>query len=231
MRTPESFLDEYGEDLRLAVEQAEVELAPLLSQVHELRLFIERGRSLLEVGRGEAGPRSESSTSTLHEAMLEVLGDFPSRGASPKQIASLVNERGLYRMKDGRPVEPGQIQARVGNYRWLFDKEDGLIMARYDFQTASAPSFGAYTAAVTTVTRRSDSETMRVEARCAYSVRLPDGETLESHVLKLSRDQAFDAVKGEQFLPYQSTTRLMTTNGWQAVNMLPSLAINTSERD
>ena len=62
---------------------------------------------------------------TLHEAIGQVLADHKSRSAS--ELAAEVNRRRLYTGKDGKPVPPNQISARVKNYPYLFIREGGKI--------------------------------------------------------------------------------------------------------
>lgn len=65
----------------------------------------------------------------LHDAMTEVLKTAPNRVMRPADLAYEVNRRGLYRMRDGRAVEPGQISARVGNYPHMFAREGTFVKA------------------------------------------------------------------------------------------------------
>lgn len=64
---------------------------------------------------------------TLHVAMQMVLKDAPNRMMRPADLASAIHARGLYRMRDGRPVETQQIHARAGNYEDLFEREGTFI--------------------------------------------------------------------------------------------------------
>lgn len=64
---------------------------------------------------------------TLHAAMQMVLTDAPNRMMRPTDLAAAIHARGLYRMRDGRPVETQQIHARVGNYKNLFEREGTFI--------------------------------------------------------------------------------------------------------
>jgi len=78
----------------------------------------------LATGSGRAVQRT-----TLHEAMRLVLQSAPGRRMPAGDLAREINRRGLYRMRDGRLVEPQQIHARAGNYDW-FDRSDrgiGLV--------------------------------------------------------------------------------------------------------
>src|SRR5690349_16593578 len=61
-----------------------------------------------------------ASQTTLHEAMAEVLKGAPEQMMRPGHLAEEIERRGLYRMRDGRPVEKQQVHARVGNYPDLF---------------------------------------------------------------------------------------------------------------
>lgn len=64
---------------------------------------------------------------TLHEAMAEVLRTAPERMMRAGDLAAAIERRGLYRMRDGRPVEAQQIHARVSHYGALFTKEGTFI--------------------------------------------------------------------------------------------------------
>lgn len=67
---------------------------------------------------------------SLHDAMAHVLATVPAKRMPAGDLAREINRRGLYKMRDGRPVEPQQIHARVGNYGDRFDRNDrgiGLI--------------------------------------------------------------------------------------------------------
>lgn len=63
----------------------------------------------------------------LHDAMVEVLKSDPTGMSRAVHIAAAINERGLYRMQDGRPVEGQQVTARVGRYPHLFEREGTFI--------------------------------------------------------------------------------------------------------
>jgi hypothetical protein len=64
---------------------------------------------------------------TLHGAMALVLSETPEQRLRAGDLASAINARRLYRMRDGRPVEPQQIHARVGHYPQLFAREGTFI--------------------------------------------------------------------------------------------------------
>lgn len=67
---------------------------------------------------------------SLHDAMAHVLASVPANRMPAGDLAREINRRGLYKMRDGRPVEPQQIHARVGNYGDRFDRNDrgiGLV--------------------------------------------------------------------------------------------------------
>ena len=80
---------------------------------------------------------------TLHEAMREVLRTAPGRRLTPRELAEQVNRRGLYRMRDGRPVEVQQIHARATNYPQFFARDGDAIALRDDAAgdpTGSSPA-------------------------------------------------------------------------------------------
>lgn len=64
---------------------------------------------------------------TLHAAMVEVLKTAPERMMRAGDLAVTIERRGLYKMRDGRPVEAQQIHARVGHYPTLFTKDGTFI--------------------------------------------------------------------------------------------------------
>ncbi|MDQ6525533.1 hypothetical protein RB608_18080 [Nocardioides sp. LHD-245] len=64
---------------------------------------------------------------TLHAAMAEVLKTAPERMMRASDLAAAIERRGLYKMRDGRPVEAQQIHARVGHYREMFTKDGTFI--------------------------------------------------------------------------------------------------------
>jgi hypothetical protein len=60
---------------------------------------------------------------TLHEAMRKVLRGAPDRRLLAADLAKAIDSRGLYKMRDGRPVEAQQIHARVGHYGHMFERD------------------------------------------------------------------------------------------------------------
>src|SRR4051794_11289662 len=60
---------------------------------------------------------------TLHEAMRKVLQGAPGRRMLAADLAKAIDSRGLYKMRDGRPVEAQQIHARVGHYGHMFERD------------------------------------------------------------------------------------------------------------
>lgn len=72
-------------------------------------------------------PSTPHSELTLHAAMAQVLEHSPGKRRRAADLAAEINRQGLYRMRDGRPVEPQQVHARVGHYSHLFAREDTFI--------------------------------------------------------------------------------------------------------
>jgi hypothetical protein len=64
---------------------------------------------------------------TLYKALATVLGDDALRAA---ELADRVNQSGLYRRRDSRPVPAYQVASTVHAYRDLFDVHDGMITLR-----------------------------------------------------------------------------------------------------
>lgn len=63
---------------------------------------------------------------TLPEAIVYLLASS-NRGMKTDKIAAEINARGLYRRKDGMPVDGKQVYAVVMSHPDTFVKSDGLI--------------------------------------------------------------------------------------------------------
>lgn len=120
--------EEIVADLRLAeqdLQRARLDVATKERRVQTLQVLADLALSEAEV------PRPGASL-TLHEAMAEVLRTAPNRMMRAGDLAMEVQRRRLYTMRDGRPVEPQQIHARVGHYLHLFEKAGTFIKLRGD---------------------------------------------------------------------------------------------------
>jgi len=82
---------------------------------------------VLELARAGGADDPAPASMTLHEAMREVLQAAPMRMMRAHDLAAEIDSRHLYRMRDGRAVEPQQIHARTGNYPDLFEREGTFI--------------------------------------------------------------------------------------------------------
>lgn len=126
----------------------EDDLASVVSRhQEELRSRIDRDRRLLEEQLAEAAqieqrlaaeewllgslagqsPTPHALSLTAHRAMAEVLRTAPQHKMRPVDLAAEINRRGLYRMRDGRPIETQQIHARAGNYPDMFERDGAFI--------------------------------------------------------------------------------------------------------
>jgi hypothetical protein len=131
----------------------EDELTAVVSRhEEELRSRIDRDRRLLEEQRAEAAqierrlaaeewllasladqsPTPKALSLTAHGAMGEVLRTAPQHKMRPVDLAAEINRRGLYRMRDGRPIETQQIHARAGNYPDMFERDGAFIKLKTD---------------------------------------------------------------------------------------------------
>lgn len=72
-------------------------------------------------------PADTTEKVTLHEAMRKVLQTAPGRRMLAAEIATHIDRLGLYKMRDGRPVEAQQIHARVGHYPAMFVRDHSYI--------------------------------------------------------------------------------------------------------
>lgn len=120
--------------IEAALAEARAELADLDARRAELEALIAQGEAALSGGQVSVA----TSAMTLHEAMELVLRDAKAP-MTARQLADAVNERGLYRKRDGTPVEINQIHARTSNYESIFEKDGTLIKLReLSMQTAAS---------------------------------------------------------------------------------------------
>jgi hypothetical protein len=119
-------LERSRELIEAALVEARAELATLDTRRAELEALIAQGEASL----AGTQPRAVTATMTLHDALVLVLRENKHAPMTPRQLADAVNERSLYRKRDGSPVEVNQVQARVNNYEALFEKDGALIKLR-----------------------------------------------------------------------------------------------------
>lgn len=112
------------DNIEVTLAKAQEELAESRRQCAELEDLIERARVVLGAEEPTRANRSEGRT--LHAAMELVLHERNEAMSAP-DLAAEINRRGLYRRRDGRPVDSGQIHARVGGYGALFARQNRRI--------------------------------------------------------------------------------------------------------
>jgi hypothetical protein len=122
-------------DIERELAAAERELVAIEGREAELRVLIGRARFALGLDAIPAIAEERANIArpprlTLHEALLEVLRPTGERGMTATELAEAVNASGLYRKRDGSPIEAAQIYARTHNYATLFERENGRIRAR-----------------------------------------------------------------------------------------------------
>lgn len=123
-RVAEAHIEQIAGDLdeaRRALARAQGDVADLERRVASLEMLVAIGRG------GMAAPARIADGMTLHEAMAQVLRSEPHRMLRAGDVAREIERRGLYRMRDGRPVESQQIHARVSHYPGMFTKEGTFI--------------------------------------------------------------------------------------------------------
>ena len=82
-----------------ALAEARIELESLRTREAELEAQIAQAEATLGTGSANA------SAVTLHKAMALVLEEEADQGLTARELADAVTERGLYRQRDGGPVE------------------------------------------------------------------------------------------------------------------------------
>lgn len=112
-----------------ALENARKELASLNQRKAELEALIAQAEAIQRT-RNASGTLQQRLT--LHGALAVILREEGNRWMTVRELADAVNERGLYRKKDGSTVEMNQIHARTKNYSDLFDKDGSNVRLRQD---------------------------------------------------------------------------------------------------
>lgn len=62
---------------------------------------------------------------TLHETIKRVINEYGP--AAVVEITARVNEQGLYKREDGKPVPANQVSARIRKYPHMFIRENGKV--------------------------------------------------------------------------------------------------------
>ena len=112
-----------------ALADARAELGALQARQVELEALIAQAEAALgETGASVEQP--EQPHMTLHEALAHVLRENGSDWMTVRELTDTVNEQGLYRRRDGKPIEVNQVHARTTNYPALFEKDGGSVRLR-----------------------------------------------------------------------------------------------------
>jgi hypothetical protein len=129
-------LDDALERSRQMIEEALVEARSELETVEARRqeLLDQIGQAEAILGGGPPAPPADAPPAapeggqlTLHEALARVLEDAGNEGMTARELTDTVNRRGLYRKRNGSPVEVNQVHARINNYGDLFEKDGPKI--------------------------------------------------------------------------------------------------------
>ncbi|GGK83527.1 hypothetical protein [Ornithinimicrobium pekingense] len=119
-------ISELVETHRQSIEEDLADARAARAEAHAALAAVERRVASLE-GLLELTTPTELSKPhtrmTLHEAMRTVLESVPERRMPAAELAKTIAARGLYRMRDGRPVEAQQVHARVGHYQHMFVRD------------------------------------------------------------------------------------------------------------
>jgi hypothetical protein len=68
-----------------------------------------------------------STTVTLHDEIAVILEMHSNNWMTTQEISHMVNERGIYKKRDGTPVSAFQIHGRTRNYNGLFEREGSRV--------------------------------------------------------------------------------------------------------
>ena len=207
----EAALSENTDRIREGLQGAEMELRGLLERVASLEETIARAHSAL----GESTTKEVPGMLTLHRAIDTVLADNVNEWMRAPDLAGDINRRGLYRMRDGRSVEPGQIHARVRNYDDMFERDSGRIRLRYVYETRPIDALGSYGAAATTVTDTEGNTSVFV-TRVSYTEAAGVRRDPEAYAVELSEERARAVVRSHGFSSGHTDRALLTTHGWES---------------
>ena len=117
----------HREEIESDLDRARVELRRVQAEAQEAQRRVATYQQLLELADTGETRSAPTEGLTLHEAMAQVLRGVPEGMMRAGDLAAEINRLRLYRMRDGRPVEPQQVHARVGHYGHLFTKEGTFI--------------------------------------------------------------------------------------------------------
>jgi hypothetical protein len=126
----------YGQELRSRIDRDRHLLEEQQSEIIQIQGRLAAQEWLLKLS-GDQSPMQEARFLSAHAAMAEVLRSAPQYEMRPVDLAAEVNRRGLYTMRDGRPIETQQIHARVGNYPDMFERNGPFIRLREDWRTGN----------------------------------------------------------------------------------------------
>ena len=125
----DAVIAEENERVATVLTRLEEELSACRAHCSELERAIARARGRLDPS-ADSQPRGPARV-TLHEAMGRLLEEAGPEGLSGPELLHAINDRGLYRQRDGGPVTINQIHARAQNYAELFDKRKGRFVLRH----------------------------------------------------------------------------------------------------
>jgi hypothetical protein len=113
-------------DLGDALERSRQMIKDALTDARNELAEVQRRQTELEQQIAEAeaalGHPSGQSVLTLHEALAQVLRENLNQPMTAAALTDIVNGRGLYRRRDGKPVQANQVHARTKNYKDVFEK-------------------------------------------------------------------------------------------------------------
>lgn len=113
--------------IEAALPDARAELAALATRRSELEKLIAQAEATL--GTTSAAVDAPA-TLTLHAALVQVITEHNNEWMTVRELTDAVNERGLYRTRDGSPVEVNQVHARTNNYSAIFEKKGSSVRLR-----------------------------------------------------------------------------------------------------
>jgi hypothetical protein len=122
-------MSELADALRRSRKVIAAALAGARTELNELDARRAELQALIAEAEAPLGgtPEQNDGPLTLHQALAQILRENRNEPMTARALADAVNTRGLYRTRDGSPVEVNQVHARTGNYPDLFEKQGSQI--------------------------------------------------------------------------------------------------------